>query len=28
MADLLFEEGMKSFDADARVRWNENRLEV
>src|SRR5467141_3714517 len=28
MADLLFEEGMKSFDADAAFRWIENHLEV
>jgi beta-phosphoglucomutase-like phosphatase (HAD superfamily) len=28
MADLLFEEGMKSFDADAAFRWIEKRLQV
>jgi HAD superfamily hydrolase (TIGR01509 family) len=27
MADLLFEDGMKSFDADAAFRWIEERLE-
>jgi HAD superfamily hydrolase (TIGR01509 family) len=28
MADLLFEKGMKSFDADVAFRWIEKRLEV